>query len=73
MIAGRAVLVPWSVSAGCRTVGWGNSSYRWITSPAPAFLSTRLRPRSAWADAVPTFDVKVAHLEPFPHEPPQTS
>jgi hypothetical protein len=66
---GRAVLVPWSVSADCRTEGWAVSSYRWITSSEPAFLSARLRPRSAWASGIPTFDVHAAYLQPFPHEP----
>lgn len=66
---GRAVLVPWSVAPNCRTQGWGRSSYRWITSPVPAFVSAQVRPRSAWADGIPTFDVHVAYVEPYPHEP----
>ena len=66
---GRAVLVPWGYDASCRTVGWGRASYRWVKSSIPAFVSAQLRPRSAWADGIPTFDVHTAYLEPYPHEP----
>lgn len=66
---GRAVLVPWGYDPSCRTVGWGRASYRWITSSVPAFVSAQLRPQSAWADGIPTFDVHVAYVEPYPHEP----
>jgi hypothetical protein len=66
---GRAVLVPWGYDPSCRTVGWGRASYRWVKSSMPAFVSAQLRPRSAWANGIPTFDVHTAYLEPYPHEP----
>lgn len=67
--AGRAVVVPWTAEPNCRLRGWVASSYRWVTSPAPAFLSAGLRPRSAWHGDLPTFDVSLAYLEPYPHDP----
>jgi hypothetical protein len=64
-----AVLVPWGLSAGCGTTGWGGASHLWVRSSEPAFVNASLRPRSAWANGIPTFDVYVAYEEPFPHEP----
>lgn len=63
-----AVLVPWSYAPDCRPLVWGRSS-RWIEPGLRGVVEASLRPRTEWADDVPTFDV----LDPFPWPYPYAS
>lgn len=62
------VIVPWGFDEDCRPIAW-TGSWLWASVGTRGFYRGRLRPRSAWIDDHPTFDVHAAVWEGFPASP----
>jgi hypothetical protein len=60
------VLVPWAYREDCRTTRW-SSSARWLEPGTRAVFTAQLRDPAQWVDGRPTFDVRRAWMEPYPH------
>jgi hypothetical protein len=59
------VIVPWDYDPACRTAIWSRGA-RWVPLDRPGTFTVRLRPRSHWAQGIPTFDAFMADIEPYP-------
>jgi hypothetical protein len=61
---GTVVLVPWNYGPDCRPFPW-NSATPWTPPNQMAFYTGTLRPRTAWIDNYPTFDLFKAVFQPL--------
>jgi len=61
----QVVIVPWDYDRSCHTAIWSRSA-QWVPLGERGMFTVRLRPKSEWAEGLPTFDAFMADLEPYP-------
>jgi hypothetical protein len=64
----EAVLVPWDYGASCEPRPWSESA-RWSAPGQPGLYRMVMRPEADWAGPLPTFDVFLARMWPYPSAP----
>ena len=63
----KALVVPWSYQADCSPVPWRGSA-QWVPPNTKNFFRhAELRPSEDWVRGLPTFDLPMAKLKPYPH------
>ncbi|MEW5916681.1 MAG: hypothetical protein AB1762_09755, partial [Gemmatimonadota bacterium] len=60
------VVVPWDYDPGCEPVVWGGS-FAWTAPDSTGVFTVTLRSRELWVDSMPTFDARMAAIQPYPH------
>src|SRR5688572_20321787 len=63
----RVVLVPWDYREDCKTTMW-TSGAAWAEVGARGLFTGILRDSAHWANGIPTFDVLVPQLQPYPQQ-----